>query len=305
MELVVWFLTIRAMFSRKHKHVQSDKFFLIFSTVLLLLNTVFVATQAVFGEEMWITNADYPTGMDGYLGDFVSVWYQTFGTAASIVLNLLSDGLLIYRCWIVWDDVRVIAFPSIIYLASFSLGIAQLIESGLPHSSYFAGVAKKLGIAYTSTIIGLELIVTALICARILWAGRMYRQAMGPDVGRAYTSAAAIIVESAALTSLWGIAYLVTFALGHDLEIFFLSIYVMMTCLAPQLIVLRVVSGRAWTRDRSSIQTTKLEFTDRSTTRVGAQPHNPDYDDEKFNISPISRTTNGSAFSLRGVTEEA
>lgn len=161
----------------------------------------------------------------------------------------------IYRCWIVWDDVRVIAFPSIIYLASFctsrltrilrasapsliadadcplctALGIAQLIESALPHSSYFAGVAKKLGIAYTSTIIGLEFIVTALICARILWAGRMYRKAMGPDVGRAYTSAAAIIVESAALTSLWGIAYLVTFALGHELEIFFLSIYVMMT----------------------------------------------------------------------------
>ena len=88
-------MTVRAMLSRKRKHVPTDKYFLLFSTVLLCLNTVFVATEAVFGEEMWIVNANYPGGMDQYLGDFASVWYQTFGTAASIVLNLLSDGLLV------------------------------------------------------------------------------------------------------------------------------------------------------------------------------------------------------------------
>ncbi len=139
MQLMVYFMTVRVMQSRKHKHAPSDKFFLLFTTIILLLNTVFVATEAVFGEEMWVVNADYEGGMDAYLFDFASVWYQTFGTAASIVLNLLSDGLLvctrchssvithtrlmvmmqIYRCWVVWDDLRVIVFPAIVYLASF------------------------------------------------------------------------------------------------------------------------------------------------------------------------------------------
>ncbi|KAI0700842.1 hypothetical protein C8T65DRAFT_579991 [Cerioporus squamosus] len=270
MELVVYFMTVRVMQSRKHKHAPSDKFFLLFTTIILLLNTVFVATEAVFGEEMWIVNADYAGGMDAYLFDFASVWYQTFGTAASIVLNLFSDGLLIYRCWVVWDDLRIIVFPAIVYLASFSLGIAQLYESGRPHANYFAGLAKNLGIGYTSCIIGLEVLVTSLIAARIVYVGKRFGQSMGPDVGRAYTSAAAIIVESMLLSTLTGIAYIVTFALGHQLEIFFLSIYVMMTCFAPQLIVLRVVSGRAWTRDKSSMfgQDSKLEFTGRSTTRI-------------------------------------
>ena len=95
MQLVVYFLTVRVMLSRKHKHAPSDKVFLLFTTVILLLNTVFVATGAAFGEEMWIVNANYPGGMDAYFGDFVSVWYQTFGTAASIVLNLLADGLMV------------------------------------------------------------------------------------------------------------------------------------------------------------------------------------------------------------------
>lgn len=111
--------------------------------------------------------------------------------------------------------------------------MAQLVESSRTGSSYFAGLAKNLGIAYTSTIISLEVIVTALICGRIVYAGRKYQRAMGNDVGRTYTSAAAIIVESALLSTLTGIAYLVTFVLGHDLEIFFLSIYVMMTVSAP------------------------------------------------------------------------
>ncbi|EJF62039.1 hypothetical protein BD309DRAFT_1066392 [Dichomitus squalens] len=268
-ELVLYFMTIRIMLSRKRKHVPTDKYFLLFSTVLLLLNTVFVATEAVFGQEMWIVNANYPGGMDAYLGDFASVWYQTFGTAASIVLNLCSDGLLIYRCYVVWNDLRIIAGPVIIYLASFSLGIAQLYESGRPHANYFAGLAQKLGIGYTSCIISLEIILTALICSRIYFVGRRYGHAMGEEVGRAYTSAAAIIVESMLLSTLTGIAYLISFARNSDIDIFFLSIYVMMTCIAPQLVVLRVVAGRAWTREKSTMIQSKLEFTDASRTQFG------------------------------------
>ena len=56
---------------------------------------------------------------------------------------------------------------------------------------------------------------------------------MGHEVGRAYTGAAAIMVESSALSTLTGIAYLVTFALDSQLEIFFLSIYVMATVRPP------------------------------------------------------------------------
>ena len=92
---MLYFMTVRIMLSRKHRHAPRDKWFLCFSTALLCLNTIFVATQAVFGEEMWIVNANYPGGMDAYLGDFASVWYQTLGTAASIVLNLLADGLMV------------------------------------------------------------------------------------------------------------------------------------------------------------------------------------------------------------------
>ncbi|KAH9850923.1 hypothetical protein C2E23DRAFT_734006 [Lenzites betulinus] len=263
-ELVLYFMTVRAMFNPKQRRMdsrRSDRFFVFFSTALLCLNTIFVATEAVFGEEMWVINADYPGGQDAYLGDFAAVWYQTLGTAASIVLNLLSDGLLIYRCWVVWDDKRVVIFPIVLYLGTFSVGLAQLYESGRPNANYFVGLAAQLGVSYTSCVISLNIIVSGLICGRILYLSRRMASLSILGVDGEYVTAAAILVESAALYTLTGIAYLVSFAIASQTSIFFLSIYVMMTCIAPQMIILRVVAGRAWTRDRSTMTSTNLEFT--------------------------------------------
>ncbi|KAI8977824.1 hypothetical protein BD414DRAFT_156735 [Trametes punicea] len=263
-ELTVYILTIQEI-TRRRKPNSKDKFLVLFSTVLLLLNTVFVATEAVFGEEMWIVNADYPGGQDAYLEDFASVWYQTFGTAASIVLNLCSDALMIYRCYIIWGDVRIVLFPIVLYLATFALGMAQLVASGVPHSNYFSGFAQRLGTAYTSSIISLEIILTALICGRILYVSRRYGRGKANSV--AYTGLVPIIIESSALCTLLGIAYLVPFARGDDISIFFLSIYVMSTCLAPQLVILRVVRGRAWTS-----KTTETIVTGSASATWGSYP---------------------------------
>ena len=62
---------------------------------------------------------------------------------------------------------------------------------------------------------------------------------------------------------------------------------VALQCFAPQLIVLRVITGRAWTRDPSTMFGTRLEFSDRSTTRVAGGSDTQD--DEKYTLgSPVS-----------------
>ena len=74
---------------------KSDRRFLYLSTGLLLMITVYVAVQAILGEEMWIVHVDYPGGSGQYLADHAAVWYETLGSAASIALNLMGDGLLV------------------------------------------------------------------------------------------------------------------------------------------------------------------------------------------------------------------
>lgn len=77
------------------KRSRYDNFLAFFSIALLVLNTIYVAVQGVFGEEMWIVNADYPGGSAAYLAEYAAVWYQTMGTTATVMLNLFADAYMV------------------------------------------------------------------------------------------------------------------------------------------------------------------------------------------------------------------
>ncbi len=119
---------------------RTDKFYAAFSTALLVLITIYMSTEAVFGQEMWIVHSGDPGGPAAFLANNVNVWYQTMGTTASVILIMLSDALLvsvcfshhdkafemltaanimqIYRMYVVWPDFRLVAFPCLLYVAS-------------------------------------------------------------------------------------------------------------------------------------------------------------------------------------------
>ncbi|KAI0660205.1 hypothetical protein C8Q70DRAFT_81713 [Cubamyces menziesii] len=261
-ELFLYFESVNIILSSRDRNGLDRRLFLYFSTALLLLITVYVAVQAVFGQEMWIVHVDYPGGSAQYLADNAAVWYQTLGSAASIVLNLMSDGLLLYRCYVVWGDLRVVLIPGILYLATAALGILTCYISGKPNADFFVGKAQQVALAYSTVVIGLNVIVSTLISGRILYLARQMQGALGADTVKAYTGAAALIIESALPYTLFGIAYVVSLGLNSPTSILFLSIYVMFTCISPQMIVLRVLRGRAWSRESAMSRTrTGMQFT--------------------------------------------
>lgn len=92
---MLYFNTMQAYLEKKSEHRPSDKFYMIFSTMILFLITIFVATQSFLGQEMWIINAGYPGGALAYFVAHVSAWYQTMGSVASILLQLMTDALLV------------------------------------------------------------------------------------------------------------------------------------------------------------------------------------------------------------------
>ena len=94
-ELVLYFQTLQALLRGGTKHFLTNRFFLFFNTASLFLITIFVAVQAVFGQEMWIVNASSEGGSAAYLATHTSVWYETLGTAAVIALQLMSDAFLV------------------------------------------------------------------------------------------------------------------------------------------------------------------------------------------------------------------
>lgn len=93
--LVLYTQTMYTYTTSNSTHKRSTRFFMSFSTVMLILITIFVVVQSIFGQEMWIVNSSYPGGSTAYLATYVSVWYQTMGTTATVILQLMSDGLLV------------------------------------------------------------------------------------------------------------------------------------------------------------------------------------------------------------------
>ena len=93
-ELMIYFMLIRQIMLIRRR-TKMDRFYVVFSTVLLVLNTIYWTTQTYFAQQMWIVHSDYPGGMDAFLSDYVAVWYQTWGSTAVMTSNLMSDALMV------------------------------------------------------------------------------------------------------------------------------------------------------------------------------------------------------------------
>ncbi|KAH9915533.1 uncharacterized protein B0H18DRAFT_885862 [Fomitopsis serialis] len=262
-ELVIYGASMKVLFRRKQQQNKTDTFFMVFSTVLLLCCTINLAANCVFGEEWWIVNQNYPGGSEQWFAENAAVWYQTWASAANILVQLLADALLIYRCFVLWSNFYIIALPCLVWLASLGLGISTLYYSGSPGGNDYAGLAQTTSTAYLSCTMAINISMSALICGRILWFARTTERVLMNGSTRQYFGIVTIIVESALLYTVFGIMYLVTFAVGSDLGALFMSFYAMFTVISPQLIILRVVKGSAWGRTTHNNMTT-ISFADRS-----------------------------------------
>ena len=135
-ELLLYFKTIRILLTSRGACKKSYAFYAFFSSMMVFLVTVWVATQAIFGEQMWLIDPNFPGGPDAYWKTNISDWYMDWGTTAVITLQLMTDALMvrytprcqdpcslsclfqIYRCRIIWNSYRVIIIPIILWLVT-------------------------------------------------------------------------------------------------------------------------------------------------------------------------------------------
>jgi len=232
-----------------------------YSTVLLVLLTIDISTNAVWGQQMWITFRDRPGGVPAFIATEQSVWYETLGTTSAIALICLGDALLIYRCFILWaSNYMIIVIPVLVYLGDLALGILVLISSGTPGGKFFSGKAVDFGTPFYSMAIALNIILTMLICGRLLHISRWVRKTLGHDASDLYTNVMSIMIESALPYSLCGIMFIIPYVRGSDTSIAFAQMWGKFTCISPQLIVFRVVTRKAWSRDTVNQAVSAIEF---------------------------------------------
>ncbi|THU91641.1 hypothetical protein K435DRAFT_727002 [Dendrothele bispora CBS 962.96] len=260
--LVIYFLSCRLLLHERR--ASRSKFYLIYGTVLLALWIIALSCNAIFGQYVWIDFRD-PDGPAAFLGENISAWYNTLGTTAGVAMNFMADAMLLYRCRMIWGrwGLLVVTFPAIMYLGALSMAILLIFESAQPGANFFKGHAVDFGVPYVSLTISMNIIVTALICIRLLALRKQVMDLLGPEHTKMYTSVVSMMVESALPFTTLGIAYVISYAKHSPTSIAFVQVWGDFAALSPQLIILRISLGKGWTRDTvDRLASTHLTFDD-------------------------------------------
>ncbi|KAH9480015.1 hypothetical protein JR316_0006612 [Psilocybe cubensis] len=129
------------------------------------------------------------------------LWLSTVNSALLSASFIVSDGLLIWRCYHVWGRrLKVIAFPIILYGAEIALSVADLVlQATIPliSSPEEASIENKVATAQQFTSLGTTATTTFLIGWMFFSAfknGALHSESQ-------YTRILVIIVESSAIYS--------------------------------------------------------------------------------------------------------
>ncbi|KAF9235459.1 hypothetical protein BU15DRAFT_64815 [Melanogaster broomeanus] len=260
LELLLYFKTMHILLCHRPQRGRSVIFYAFFSSMIFLLITIWVVTQLLFGQKMWVEHQDYPGGPARYWKIHISDWYMGAGGTAVIILQLITDALMIYRCRIVWNSYRVIIVPSILWVATLGLGVVLDWTAAAPGSNIFAGLASTYALSYYTASALLNSSVTGIICYRMVSHGMMVKKQLGQEYAHLYFNVVSIIVESVLPFSLSGVAFLISLGIGSETSTAFYSVYVTLMCISPQMLILRVIMGRAWNKDSGHPQGTTVKF---------------------------------------------
>ncbi|TFK21760.1 hypothetical protein FA15DRAFT_715894, partial [Coprinopsis marcescibilis] len=210
------------------------------------------------------------------IDDSFSLGWPRIVNVLKLIWVCLGDGLMLYRCFVVWNDVKWVSIlPFMVYL--FSLGMYVILSAPAliivqePKDSLEALPTNLTTLA--STIF--NILTTLLIVSRLLrWRNRLARALPSRKLG-VYSGAMAILIESALPLTFFGAATsILSLAASYwtvedvasssvntasSTGLFVVAaFYKAFTVISPQLIIFRVTIGRSFTNKNEVASTLSI-----------------------------------------------
>ncbi|KAJ7496731.1 hypothetical protein FB451DRAFT_201973 [Mycena latifolia] len=264
---LVLYTTCALFLWKRRKNSRQPMFLLAYMTCMLLIESLFVAVQARTVQMIYIDNRNYPGGPWAFFLATQSAAVNVIFYATLFLLTFLSDLLVLWRCWVIWSAAgsrtiawAAITFPSIVLLASFVMGTLWTLQSSQPTLSMYSKLPMAYGTAYYAISLGANILLTLLITGRLVAYRRTLLESLPPDLARHYISLGTVIVESAALYSVFSVLFLVTYAIGNPTNQIWLGVASAAQQIANLLIIYRLAEGSAWQQDTLSSKTAPIHF---------------------------------------------
>ncbi|PPR06714.1 hypothetical protein CVT24_013034 [Panaeolus cyanescens] len=244
----------------------------VYITIMFALGTVYCAVNSRITQLAYVNFRNFPGGPAAFAVFVFSTPINIAGAAAFFITSWMNDALLVWRLWVLYRGSRyatlITGFALIMYLGTFSMGMVTLIESVLPTQSFWSAIAIKFALAYYALTTSYTIVITGLMIARILMVRRAFIKATGRrEYGTQYLSIAAMLIESSALYTIWGIIFLGLYIVNHPVQFVFLASLSEVQIIAPLLIIYRVSIGKAWQSDTTQTLTAGGQSQSRTAVR--------------------------------------
>ncbi|KAI9062690.1 hypothetical protein FKP32DRAFT_1723600 [Trametes sanguinea] len=223
-------------------------------SLLFLVETVYSIVQARTVQLVYIENRNYSGGPWRYFLDTQNQPVNVIFYACIFITTFLCDAMMLWRNWVIWTAAssgRITAyvvnvFPLITLTASFVMGTLWTLQSSHPGLSMYSKQPMAYGSAYYTLSLGTNVVLTILIIMRLLTYRRALLEHLPSAHSQHYVSLISIIVESAALYSVFAVAFLVSYSIGAPINQIWLAFAVSAQPLATYLIIYRVADGQGW-----------------------------------------------------------
>ncbi|KAF9448751.1 hypothetical protein P691DRAFT_759653 [Macrolepiota fuliginosa MF-IS2] len=237
------------LYQRKDQHHRNTTLALsIYLCIAFALLTTYTMCGMFLKMRALIDFREYPGGAAGYLKTEHSKPISATMNITGTFVNYVTQGLLLYRCYIVYRDRPwLLCVPLIPYCATTALGVALTYKTSRPDKTLWNAV--KIGLPYFIVSTLSNVILTGLIAIRLLLHRRRLNKICPTHTfGKVYLTASAIFIESSALNATFSIFFLIPYGIGNPWSYLVLNTRTEVQFIASCLVIYRMAKQRAWNR---------------------------------------------------------
>ncbi|KAJ7063525.1 hypothetical protein C8F01DRAFT_1133354 [Mycena amicta] len=226
------------------------------SLLLFILSTIHIGVDINRLNSGFIVFRDtFPGGPAAWFGNPSDPSF-VFKNAVYAIQTALGDGVVIYRCYMVWRSFWIIILPCLLWCGVAVAGAGSVYTCTTPLADPTSIYALQLGKwikAFYSTTLACNLTGTALLAYR-LWT--INRNVQKSRVGRGVViPVLLVVVDAGALYSVTLIAALTCFALDSNGQYVVLDMVTPIISIAFYLVILRIAVARSKTLSSSGVST--------------------------------------------------
>ncbi|KAG2337277.1 hypothetical protein BDR05DRAFT_970416 [Suillus weaverae] len=263
----IWALTY------KQRMQDASRPIAVVAILLLILSTVHIVVNTIRAEDGLVKDRNtFPGGPVAFFADLTQ---QTVAikNVLYVLQTLLADGVVIYRCYVVWQSVWVIILPSMLWCSVAVAGVGTTYSfAQIPNNSGSAyvneqGQPVQWVTAFFASTIATNLLSSGLLAYRI-WmiersvsAGRAKKDTMMPIVR--------VLMDAAVLYSVVLLTALFCFVYSNDGEVVISDMLMPIISIAFYMVLIRIAINRKHHNHPSTIgMTSRMELGNLQQVRI-------------------------------------